>query len=315
MALPASGQITLNQVNVELGLSGTAQIGMNDAAVRGLFDVASGQISMSNGYGKANATVLTSAGTVNGQDQRQEITISNFISSGETLLIPSNIWVWSDTNGTAALIIDIPCTLINEGKIIGRGGDNSYTADGSAAISITSTGVTIKNNSGAYIAGGGGAGGVGGGGGAGGGLGRGSVAGGTLNATGANGANPYGNSGQGGGAGGGAQGLQNDYHYGYMQGGGGGRILPGVGGAAGAGYGGAGGSAGNAGANGTGYLSAQGQLYTPGTALYAGGGGGGWGAQGGVSALPHNSNGVGGAAIAKTTSYTLTNNGTIYGAT
>ena len=39
MALPASGQITLNQVNVELGLSGTAQIGMNDAAVRGLFGI------------------------------------------------------------------------------------------------------------------------------------------------------------------------------------------------------------------------------------------------------------------------------------
>jgi len=55
MALPASGQITLNQVNVELGLSGTAQIGMNDAAVRGLFGIASGEIEMSDGYGKSSA--------------------------------------------------------------------------------------------------------------------------------------------------------------------------------------------------------------------------------------------------------------------
>ena len=46
MALPSSGQITLNQVNVELGLSGTAQIGMNDSAVRGLFDVASGELKI-----------------------------------------------------------------------------------------------------------------------------------------------------------------------------------------------------------------------------------------------------------------------------
>jgi hypothetical protein len=56
MTLPASGQITLNQVNVELGNSGTAQIGMNDAAVRGLFGIASGEIEMSDGYGKSAAS-------------------------------------------------------------------------------------------------------------------------------------------------------------------------------------------------------------------------------------------------------------------
>ena len=49
MALPASGQITLNQVNVELGNSGTAQIAMNSTAVRGLFGIASGEIEMSDG--------------------------------------------------------------------------------------------------------------------------------------------------------------------------------------------------------------------------------------------------------------------------
>ena len=66
--------------------------------------------------------VLTSGGTINGQAQRQEITVSSFISSGGTLRIPSNIWVWSDSTSTAALTIDIPCTIINEGKIIGKGG-------------------------------------------------------------------------------------------------------------------------------------------------------------------------------------------------
>jgi hypothetical protein len=33
MALPASGAISLNQVNVELGLSGTASISLNDVAL------------------------------------------------------------------------------------------------------------------------------------------------------------------------------------------------------------------------------------------------------------------------------------------
>jgi len=51
MALPASGQITLNQVNVELGLSGTAQLGLGDTVTRDLFGVVSGQITMANGYG------------------------------------------------------------------------------------------------------------------------------------------------------------------------------------------------------------------------------------------------------------------------
>lgn len=55
MALPASGPITLNAVNVELGLAGTATISLNDAAVRTLFGIASGTISMSDGYGKSSS--------------------------------------------------------------------------------------------------------------------------------------------------------------------------------------------------------------------------------------------------------------------
>ena len=55
MALPSSGnQITLNQVNVELGDTGTDVIGLNDADVRSLFGVSSGEIEMADGYGKSN---------------------------------------------------------------------------------------------------------------------------------------------------------------------------------------------------------------------------------------------------------------------
>jgi hypothetical protein len=40
MPLPSSGSISLSQVNVELGLSATATITMNNAAVRTLFGAA-----------------------------------------------------------------------------------------------------------------------------------------------------------------------------------------------------------------------------------------------------------------------------------
>ena len=58
MTLPASGNpISFSQVDVELGYSATAQISMNDTAVRTLFGVASGAIGMSCGLGKSNTSV------------------------------------------------------------------------------------------------------------------------------------------------------------------------------------------------------------------------------------------------------------------
>lgn len=60
MTLPASGNsISLNQVNTELGRTATANINMNDAAVRTLFGVGGSgtAISMSSGFGKSNITI------------------------------------------------------------------------------------------------------------------------------------------------------------------------------------------------------------------------------------------------------------------
>lgn len=54
MTLQSSGQISLNDVNVELGNSGTATINMNSSDVRDLFGISSGQISLSDGYGKSS---------------------------------------------------------------------------------------------------------------------------------------------------------------------------------------------------------------------------------------------------------------------
>ena len=245
MALQTSGQISLNDIHVEAGGSSGSQATLNDSDIRGLIDKASGaQNAISEYYGAAAETSLPTGGSqINGQVQLKQITVSDYISSGETLRIPSSMWVWSDDTSVAALIIDIACTVVNDGKVIGKGGEGGWgfstgPTAGGPAISVTASGVTITNSSGAYIAGGGGGGGAyldysnpsdahaGGGGGAGGGKGgRGRInqgywqqgPGGILNASGGDGGN--GSGGDGGGAGGAGGGLNGGA-------GGGGRILP-----------------------------------------------------------------------------------------
>ena len=61
MALNASGQISMGgatvgeSINLELNLSATAQIGLNDSAVRTLAGIASGAIDLNTFKGKSNA--------------------------------------------------------------------------------------------------------------------------------------------------------------------------------------------------------------------------------------------------------------------
>ena len=343
MALPASGQISLNDVNVELGLTATAQIGLGDANVRGLFGVASGQISMSDGYGKANVYEVVISSSRNNISSLSSYATSAGWDGSQALqlTINSGVYLYGDqtggnsahrppypasTSGDPALVVDVANAIINNsGYIMGRGGENTAyqspgvgdTNYGGVAITILTTGVTIISKSGGFIAGGGGTGGNGsaqtsgaGAGGGRGGPGYPSGSGGSAGGIGLSGGNAPGG-GFGGGAGGGGGGaFSGPPGWDLRAGGGSGRILPGVGGATDPAPrpGGAGGSAGNVGGD------------SVGGGFAGGSGGGGWGADGGT--YPGGPfGGGGGNAIWPNTgrspsySYTLTNNGTIYGAT
>lgn len=319
MALQTSGAISLNDLHVEAGGTSGTTCSMNDSDIRGLISKGAGVgMSMNEWYGAANVFALTIASNVS--NGTLSTLASNAGWNGTAPLdvtINSGVWLYSTSTSGQGLHVNVQNAIIrNYGMIIGmggRGGDRGANgSNGGRALYIDQTGCVIYNYSGAYIAGGGGGGyggwwggGGGGAGGAQGGNNESNVAGGAgggLNAYGANGPNSSvtggncrGGGGGGAGGGGGSYDASGPGVYGGG-GGGGGRILPGSGGYGGPSspygyYGGAGGSAGNAGSAG-----------------YGGGhGGGGWGASGGIAA--------GGAAISSTQGYTLSNSGTIYGAT
>jgi hypothetical protein len=337
MALNSSGPISIagtvtgQSIQVELNGNGTTQMSLNDAAVRTLAAVPSGEIAMpTNFYGKANLfsfTILTS---------QQEANLRTLAlaagwngSSPVAATVNAGVYIWSDNTGVAGLTINGSwpggITLINNGFIIGKGGTGGLATNpragnpGGPAVSLGAN-VSITNNS--YIAGGGGGGGAalgGGGGGAGGGNGGNGLlagatagAGGAIGSSGGAGGNSiYSSGGSGGGAGGGGGGGTAVFPppppSGGGGGGGGGRILPGTGGAGGTGgtaTGGAGGSANSAGS-----------VASPSNTSASSGGGGGWGASGAVSVAGSNAGGAGGKAIALNGfSVTYITMGTIYGA-
>ena len=329
-----SGEASLSDIQTEFGGSSPISLSEYYSAVSGV--PASGEISISDFQGKSASSTITA------NTNYLQINASSYISSGGTLTIPSSVWIWSDSTSVPALNVDVAnAKIINNGKIIGKGGDggnagNNNGQAGGPAIKVSASGVQITNNSGAYIAGGGGGGGSsavssgaglngGGGGGAGGGQGgagrynntnTAGGAGGTVGNAGSDGA-PSGNAvrGRGGNQGGGGGSIYNvQSGTGYSNdrggaGGGGGRSFTSGGGAGGTGYS-YDGNASNGGAGGA--LNSAGGNISPTSEKGGAGGGGGWGAAGGNGY--QTTGGAAGAAIQIASgSSGYTNSGTIYG--
>lgn len=182
MALNGSGPISLGgstagqSIALELGLSTTGTISLNQTNVRTLAGVASGTIIMpTNFWGKANAFQYTISTNTSNLDLRAALVSAGWNQSTAAIVtINSGIYVYSTSTGTPALTISgsFPggITLNNAGTIVGMGGNGGSGVKagsggggsaGGTALSVSTA--TSVNNTG-VISGGGGGGGAGGGG-------------------------------------------------------------------------------------------------------------------------------------------------------
>lgn len=177
MTLPASGPISFNAINVELGVAGTTTASLGQASYRTLAGVASGPISMSNFYGKSNRVTINitiSANTANYVLNTAKAAGYIAGKSDIVLTINSGVTVYSDSTGTAAFIVDTSWAsgdtvrVNNAGVILGRGGQGAVSintkgqAGGAGGTGLQVLRATSVNNTNRISGGGGGGGGGGG---------------------------------------------------------------------------------------------------------------------------------------------------------
>jgi len=179
MALPSSGSLSFSQINVELGRSATAQLSMNDSGVRGLFGVASGRIGMNDGRGKSSAFVFnqTIATNTANYDLRAAAVSAGWNQTtplNATVTINSGVYVYSGSTGSYAFVTGTTfpagsvLSLINNGTIVGRGGDGGTGGNASTGFGgggggpALYAGYALRVTNNGRIAGGGGGGGGGG---------------------------------------------------------------------------------------------------------------------------------------------------------
>jgi hypothetical protein len=166
MATPITGAISLSQVNTELGLSSTATISFNDTLYRQLTNQLSGTADLSNA--RAAASVNS---TVTNLNVYSTLFSSSGVSTAYKVLVRSGVTVGATSGNNALVIGQFPSgssiVINNYGGIDahgGAGGSGGAGSPGGDAIfaNYSNQTVTINNQSGAAIRGGGGGGGRGG---------------------------------------------------------------------------------------------------------------------------------------------------------
>ena len=173
MTTPSS-TISANNVNTELLAGGTTTLTFNETRVRELAQrpTNASQISMLDMRSK-NRTHYLSSPVQNLNVYTRLVTDGWDRVTPITYVINSGVYVWSDNTALPALDTGGPfpagLTLINNGYIIGKGGDGGTIGtsvfpsptgrgrNGGNALSVNSSGIGFTNNG--YVAGGGGGGG------------------------------------------------------------------------------------------------------------------------------------------------------------
>jgi hypothetical protein len=178
MPLNSSGPISLagstagQSIALELNLSSTGQISLNDAAVRTLANVASGAITMpTDFYGKSTQfNYVISSNTANINLRSAALSAGWNGTSKVVATINAGVVVFSTSTGSYAMTVNgsFPngVDLINNGTILGAGGAGGNVtscspnpgSSGGPALLVQSA-VTINNGSGRIAGGGGGGGG------------------------------------------------------------------------------------------------------------------------------------------------------------
>jgi hypothetical protein len=111
MPLSRTGAITLAEVNVELGLTSTTSVSLNQTDVRTLATIASGSISMSNLYGRCK---LTEGAYVDGTDSRSAK--YGYARDAETLFPAVGSVGNANINGTSSQFIAFEYRTVPVGK-------------------------------------------------------------------------------------------------------------------------------------------------------------------------------------------------------
>jgi len=178
MTLPASGPLSMSQVNSELALVSTTQLSFSQTVLRTLAGVLSGDISMSSLRGKSNRKSISL--TVNASTNEYNVYSSasatgNYVAGTSDIVLTIGVGVYISSSSEAAPALTVSgfstgdtVTINNYGQIYGHGGRGG--SGGTLYVSVSSVGfqggtaislnfATTINNQGAIAGGGGGGGG------------------------------------------------------------------------------------------------------------------------------------------------------------
>ena len=160
MTLPASGAISFNAINVELGQAGTTQANINQASYRTLAGVPTGTIALSNFYGKSNRVAISSTFSANTANATLDVSTISGYSAGTsdiTVTVNSGIYLYATSTGGYGLNLTggttgDTVTLVNNGYIMGQGGNGGGAGGGSSGGPALNVGIgvniTINNTNG-----------------------------------------------------------------------------------------------------------------------------------------------------------------------